>query len=144
MFTLASCARLRRQPNAMDWENKNDINNTQKQHRRLQTPFSQRTENRDKDKQSAEDSKGTSKYTFLMMIKAIFFCGGRFTQVIPSLTHSYPTSRVCSFFTSLKVCLLELPIARVCDLIQPARRLWSEWCRSWSVVRMVLGYEKLT
>ena len=28
------------------------------------SPFSQRTENRDKDKQSAEDSKGTSKKLF--------------------------------------------------------------------------------
>ena len=28
------------------------------------SPFSQRTENRDKDKQSPEDSKGTSKTTF--------------------------------------------------------------------------------
>ena len=28
------------------------------------SPFSQRTENRDKDKQSAEDSKGTSKTLF--------------------------------------------------------------------------------
>ena len=60
---------------------KNYINNTQKQHRRLQMiPLSvSQPKKRDKDKQSADDSKGTSKKLFGDG-KGDFFDGGRHTQ----------------------------------------------------------------
>ena len=53
------------------------------------SPFNQRIENWDKDKQSADDSTGTSKKNPLMMVKAIFFYSGRFTQgaSYPHLTY---------------------------------------------------------
>ena len=69
-------------------ERKNDINNTQKQHRRLQTlSFLSANRKQDKDKQSGDDSKGTSKTNFLMMVKAIFWRWAFYLGVLPYLLY---------------------------------------------------------
>ena len=63
MFTSASCVQLRRQPNAMDWKKMSSTTPKNNIGAYKRSPFNQQTENRDKDKQSAEDAKGTSKKT---------------------------------------------------------------------------------
>ena len=70
MLSSAICVRLRRQPNAMDRQKKS-INSTQANNIGAYkcSFFNQRTEKRHKDKQSADDSKGTSKtYDCLLFI----------------------------------------------------------------------------
>ena len=65
MFTSASCMQFIQQPNVWIGRKKNNINNTQQQHLRLQTLlFQSANRKRDKGKQSTDDAKGTSKKPF--------------------------------------------------------------------------------